>query len=37
VKLEEVGVRNFLLNISMSANPPETVRALADALEPSAA
>ena len=35
--LERLGVRKFLLNISMSTNPPETVRALADALEPSAA
>lgn len=33
--LEAIGVRNLLLNISMSKNPPDTVRALADALEPA--
>jgi 5,10-methylenetetrahydromethanopterin reductase len=32
--LETLGVTRFLLNISMSQDPPETVRALADALEP---
>jgi len=31
--LEKLGVRNFLLNIAMSQDPPETVRTLADALE----
>jgi alkanesulfonate monooxygenase SsuD/methylene tetrahydromethanopterin reductase-like flavin-dependent oxidoreductase (luciferase family) len=35
-RLESAGVRKFLLNISMSKQPAETVRALADALEPSA-
>lgn len=35
-RLEGAGVRKFLLNISMSKQPAETVRALADALEPSA-
>ncbi len=33
-RLEAMGVRNFLLNISMSTTPKETVRALADAFEP---
>jgi alkanesulfonate monooxygenase SsuD/methylene tetrahydromethanopterin reductase-like flavin-dependent oxidoreductase (luciferase family) len=31
--LEALGVKHFLLNITMSQNPPETVRALADAME----
>jgi len=34
-KLDAIGIRNFLLNISMSTKPTETVRALADALEPT--
>jgi 5,10-methylenetetrahydromethanopterin reductase len=33
-QLEAHGINNFLLNISMSTKPTETVRALADALEP---
>ena len=33
-RLEDLGVRRFLLNISMSQDTAETVRALADALEP---
>ena len=36
-RLEALGVKKILLNISMSQNPPETVRALADALEPEPA
>lgn len=35
--LEALGIDRFLLNISMSQNPSETVRALADALEPQPA
>jgi alkanesulfonate monooxygenase SsuD/methylene tetrahydromethanopterin reductase-like flavin-dependent oxidoreductase (luciferase family) len=33
-RLEACGIRNFLINISMSTAPTETVRALSDALEP---
>lgn len=36
-RLDALGVHKFLLNISMSKSPAETVRALADALEPAAA
>ena len=34
-RLEKLGVKKFLINISMSKDPPATVRMLADALEPT--